>query len=296
MNKDHPVAVLTGLHGFIGSALAERLVEEGYEVVGIDHADLLNPAKLEKIFKDSEPDYVFHLAGYGNHNDHKEIDEIFNANVIKTYFLLRYATQSTARAIVNFSTQSVYGGYPFPLNESFKPLTRTFYGCTKVCGEYLAEAFSAEFDKPIITVRPFSVYGEGEASHRFIPTVIDSILTGKEFTLWAEPRHDWIYIQDFIDGVLRVLGDGEKHKLHSIYNLATGKSFSNLDVVKELEGIAGKTANFKLSEQKKRANNDNLELQSEITFLKDTGWKQQTPLRLGLTKVFNHIKGAKNGR
>lgn len=287
--KDHKVAILTGMSGFIGMSLANRLVSEGYEVVGIKHEDLLNPAKLEKAFKEVEPDYVFHLASYGNHNTHKEIDEIFNANVIKTYFLLRYATQSTAKAIVNFSTQSVYGDYPFPLNVNFKPLTTTFYGCTKVCGEYLSQAFSEEFKKPIITIRPFSVYGEGEASHRFIPTAINSILKGDEFTLYGEPRHDWIYIEDFIDGVLKALKDGEKRYGHTTYNIATGESFSNLEVVKELEKIAGRTANYKLVEGK-RASNDVLGIQADNSMLKDIGWKQKTTLNMGLTKVYEFLK------
>lgn len=89
------------------------------------------------------------------------------------------------------------------------------------------------YDKPIVNIRPYSVYGPGEAQHRFIPTVIRALQTGETIPLDVHAKHDWIFVEDFIDAMFAGHTD-----------IGTGESFSNLQVVHALQEISGKMLNY----------------------------------------------------
>lgn len=215
-------------------------MEKGYKVAGIPRELLSMPKELKEWISKANPDMIFHLAAYGNHHHQEDEDEILSANVIKTYLLLKATLDIPYKAFINVSTSSVYGKKSEPMSEKMALDTDTFYGCTKACGEYLVRAFAKRYNKPIVNVRPFSVYGPGEADFRFIPTVIRG-LKGEEFTLYPKSVHDWIYIEDFIDGLLGI--DAKKLKGKAI-NIGTGVQTSNKTVVRMLEKISGHKAKY----------------------------------------------------
>jgi len=294
--KQSRTVLITGGSGFIGKHLGDYLKEFGYKVGLIPHEVLLNGKSVEDTIKETKPRYIFHLAAYGNHINQKDIDEAFVSNVLKTYTLFRAIGGSEVEAVINFSTNSVYGEYPFPLNENFKPMTESVYGSTKVCGEYLAGMFSKEYKKTFLTIRPFSVYGEGEADFRFIPTIIRNIVKGEEFELWPLPVHDWIYINDLVSGVMEIVDRNSDRYDHTIWNVASGVSSSNLEVVKLLEQISGHEIKYKIAEGKKRASNDMLQYEADISALQHLGWAPQYTLRQGLSKTYEWYKKEYGGK
>jgi nucleoside-diphosphate-sugar epimerase len=139
------------------------------------------------------------------------------ANIINTYNILEAASFYDYKTFYNFSTSSVL------LDDQTK------YSITKLCGEQLAAMY-----KNVVNVRPYSVYGPGEASHRFIPTVISCLNSGKEMILDETAVHAWIYIDDLI----RALFNGETE--------LGGRFVSNGEIVSILETVSGKILKYTL--------------------------------------------------
>ena len=148
------------------------------------------------------------------------------ANIIGTYNMLDASKYINYKKFINFSSSSVLLPY------------ETFYSASKASGERIVKAFVNRYDKPILTIRPFSIYGEGEADFRFIPTVIRALLKGEKMSVAVGAYHDWVYIKDFIDNLF--LLTLSKTVQRGIINMGTGRSWSNLDIIIFLEKISSR--------------------------------------------------------
>jgi len=188
--------------------------------------------KLKTLIDTIKPDYIYHLASYGNMGNQDNDDEVIMANIIRTWTLLKATQEIDYKLFMNFSTSSVYGFSNTKMGESLKPRPRTMYAATKAGAEYICRAFRKKHKKTIVTVRPFSVYGEGEADFRFIPTIIFNALNNRTSRV-IKGTHDWIYINDFIDGVM-TLTDCCEGLSKRTYNLGTGLLTTNEQIVIEI--------------------------------------------------------------
>lgn len=200
---------VTGSKGFIGRRLVEVLESQGHEVFNV-----LRPIHVLNNVKENEPFEFIHLSAYGNHYDQKDIDQLLSSNLNDLYIILKFVSNNNCEKFYNISTSSIQ----LP--------QKTLYSLSKELGEMIVKSYN---DQRFVNVRPYSVYGPGEAAHRFIPTVIDAINTGKRIPLDPDAKHDWIYVDDFIIALL--VGDE---------NIGTGESFTNKQVVEILEFFAGK--------------------------------------------------------
>lgn len=153
MNK----VLLTGASGAIGIRAKQMLEEEGYKVFCIKHDDIksFTPYKAVSI----EPDYIIHLSAYGNRYDQKDDREIVKSNITDTFTLLHSLRNINYKGFINVSSSSVYGKKSKPMKETDTLDTDTWYGATKVASEYLCRAEAVQNKKPVINVRPFTVYG-----------------------------------------------------------------------------------------------------------------------------------------
>jgi len=283
-------ACVSGAQGFIGKHLIKILQDNNIEVFPLKRDDLNNPVALEVFMKDYQPDYIFHLSAYGNHYNQKDEDETLTANVVKTYFMLKACRFLNFKAFVNFSSSSVYGTKKIPMKEEHSLDTDTFYGCTKVCGEYLTKAFAKKYKLPYLNVRPFSIYGIGEKENRFIPTVIRSLLDGKTIKLAEEPVHDWLYVNELLIALLKVVEHAKDFIGESI-NIGTGTQYTNKQVVEMLEKISGKKC--KIKKVKFMRNYDSDMWVADTMKLKLLGWKPQYSLEEGLTQVYKYYENIK---
>ena len=277
-------AVITGANGFIGSRLAETLEARGVQVLKLDRALLSLPDALKNTINKFKPSSVYHLAAYGNHYNQKEPGGIFGANLLGTFNLLEAVKTTKIDSFVNMGSSSEYGTKNKPMREDMLPETKTLYGATKVGATYLVRAYAPEFGLPAVTVRPFSVYGPNEAEHRFLPTVIRCCLTGDKLKL-APGVHDWIYIDDFVEGVISV---SENAKLLSgeVVNIGSGVQYSNEKIVSLVQELCGITINIEETGNIRSfdtvtswvANNDKL---------RALGWKVNTNLQKGIKSVID---------
>lgn len=277
--------LLTGGNGFLGSALIARLLP--HDLRKDDNLRLVSREDYYKPqFKESlesfNPQIIIHMGAFGNHSTQTDELEIFEANIVKTFLLLHATKDIPYEAFLNVGSSSEYGRKTLPMNEEDKLEPLTMYGATKASGTMLARAFAKKYDKPIVTVRPFSIYGPGEADHRFIPTVIRSLTQGEELLLDPAPYHDWTYIDDFIDGVLAVIDHVDTLAGNAV-NIGTGRQYRNQEVVSMLELITGLHTKI-VKTPIKRVDSSNWVADNRT--LRLCGWKPKTKLMDGLRQTY----------
>lgn len=255
-------------HGFISTHLEKRLKKEEVEVIVISDKDIYNSKKPEYF----DIDYIFRLSAYGNHYNQclYNIDEwkMIEANIFNLFQLLDFSKEINYKAFINFSTSSVN----LPV--------QTMYSATKHAGEHICQAFAKKYNKPIINIRPYSVFGTGEAQFRFIPMVIRCLETGESMPLDPNAVHDWILVDDFLDALFLILEKGTE----TIYDIGNGMSFTNLEIVTILEEISGKKLDYKFNSKLRVYDSGNW--QCDIRKLKKLGWFPKHSLREGLAKTY----------
>lgn len=270
---------ITGSSGFIGQYLSAFLKHRGYQVLPISRNFLYSPDLLEDYLKTEQPHYIVHAAAYGNMSIHNDYPQTFQANIQALYNLLIASRDLPYRKLINISSSSVYGITRSVMSESDKINPQTPYATTKAAGELIVRGFKNYFGKNIVTVRPFSVYGPGEADFRFIPTVIRAIKEDKPIILY-HGYHDWIYIDDFVRALTIVM---EMETEEEIYNIGTGLQTSNRIIVQLLSNIMAK--HVKIEQELNEKEQDSHTWVANINSLILLGFVPNFTLQSGLIKT-----------
>jgi UDP-glucuronate 4-epimerase len=253
---------VTGVAGFIGSALAERLLADGWHVRGVDRftsyyeeatkrdnlrgmpaspcfelveADLLTADLLPLL---DGVDVVFHEAGQpGVRLSWADGFALYNdLNVNLTQRLLEAVHRHPVERFVFASSSSVYGNartYPTSEDEVTAPFSP--YGITKLAAELLCRAYSANFELPTVVLRYFTVYGPRQRPDMALHRLIDAARSGQPFPLHGtgEQVRDFTYVDDAVDATVRsAIADVPAG---AIFNVAGGDSAT----LNELIDLAG---------------------------------------------------------
>lgn len=220
--------LITGGTGFIGKSLIKRL--DGNEILTIGReweTDFNLPNKI-KIFN---PEYIIHCAA-----EIKNSSKTFTSNVLMTHWLLENTKLLDYKSFITLGSSSEYGYTQKPMSENDLLKPRTMYEATKGASSLLCQGFAREYNKPIAVVRPFSVYGVYEPDARLIPTLFRNFKNNipSKISLGV---HDFIYIDDFIDGILTVLYSEKEVMLGDIVHFGSGIQYSNLEVFNIIKDI-----------------------------------------------------------
>jgi len=221
---------VTGGAGFIATTLARNLVDEN-EVVALDnlHRDALSATDLA-----DHPNFELHqadvldaeavteLARGATHIVHcaaiAGVDTVIESpvrtmrvNVIGTYNVLEaaVATQGTLERLVDFSTSEIFGTHAYNVREGQVSTigsvgeARWTYAVSKLAGEHMAHAYHDELRLPIVTVRPFNVYGPGQIGGGAIRAFIEAALAGDNLTVRGDGAQirAWCYVDDMVEAV-----------------------------------------------------------------------------------------------
>lgn len=276
------IALITGLNGFIGKHLSDLLYSKGFQVAGFPRESLFDVEAVTKVVKEVNPDYIFHLAAYGNHSDQKDVTQVFISNVLSTYFLLSANAEQKAK-FINISSSSVYGEKSKAMKETHYLETDSMYGATKVSAEYLSTAMGKAHGFDVVNIRPFSVYGGGEKETRFIPTIINSILESKTLTLEPNATHDWIYVEDFVRGVVFLMDEVGQQT----FNLGTGIEHTNKEVVEMVEKLMNSTVK-EIKEMEGLREQTPKVWKSDMNKVFNKGFKPEYTLYDGLVKTISY--------
>ena len=255
--------IITGSSGFIGRNLVKRLNNP----IRIPHEDIL--------YTDwSKATKVYFLSAYGNMYGQDEEQKIIQANLIDLCFVLATVDWSKIESFVYVSTSSV------------KLKRQTMYSRSKKAAEEILLAYMEKYDAPITIIRPLSVTGVGEQKEHLIPKLIDSCLNNTPMDFVQEPTHDFIDVQDLVDGIMNL----SNNKAKGIFELGTGEMISNLKVLEIVRKVTGKMANIRLVSSLRPY--DTEKWVSENFKARGWGWLAKKTLEQSITEMVNE---AKNG-
>ena len=257
------VSVVTGVAGFIGSHLAERLINEGHEVVGIDcftdyYSRSIKEANVAKLL--TLPGFTFvegnlltydlpQLLNGANHIFHQaaqagvrsswgvEFEIYTNLNVLATQRLLEACKGLSIEKFVYASSSSVYGdSEELPIGEESALRPVSPYGVTKLAGENLCASYWKNYDIPIISLRYFTVYGPRQRPDMAFNKFMQALAKDTEIEIYGDgtQTRDFTYISDAVEGNLLAMHSNSPGE---VFNIGGGSHVMINDVLQTLETL-----------------------------------------------------------
>jgi len=281
--------LVTGAAGFIGSHLSIRLLERGDEVVGLDNLndyyevslkearlarfsdhenfrlvkmDLSDRQGMEDLFAEEKFDKVVNLAAqagvrYSIENPHAYID----SNIVGFTNVIEGCRHHKVKHLVYASSSSVYGAnetMPFSVHDNVDhPLS--LYAASKKANELMAHTYSNLFDLPTTGLRFFTVYGPWGRPDMALFLFTKAILEGKAIDVFnhGKMRRDFTYVDDIVEGVIRVLDNtakanpewsginpdpGSSKAPWKVYNIGNSSPVELMDYIGAIEKALGMEA------------------------------------------------------
>ena len=270
-------SLITGVAGFIGSHLAEKLLQAGHEILGVDkfldnyqrgfkdsnlaaiaghpqfsflNQDLLT-ADLKQLL--GGVTYVFHLAGQPGVRSSwgRDFAKYSENNLMATQKLLEAAKDLQLAKFVYASTSSVYGDTDdLPMREEGRTRPVSPYGVSKLAAEHLCYLYWQAFGVPTVSVRLFTVYGPRQRPDMFFHIFMRALTRGEEVPLYddGEQTRDFTFCSDIVNGIVAAAlypGSGE------VFNLGGGTETSLLGAIAMIEKITGLNAKLKRLDRRK---------------------------------------------
>ena len=302
--------LVTGVAGFIGMHCAKRLLKRGDEVVGIDNLspyysvqlkkdrlaqlehpkfsfkqiDIANAGSLQKVFVASKPQAVLHLAAQAGVRYSLENPDVYiQTNLVGFANVLECCRRHPPGHLVYASSSSVYGANAqLPWSESQnvdRPVS--LYAATKKSNELLAHAYSHLFGLNTTGLRYFTVYGPWGRPDMSTVLFAQAILQGKPIPVFnhGDMQRDFTYIDDIVEGTLRVLDQPVRN---AVYNIGNHQPVGLLDYIAAIERAFGKEAKLEMKPMQpgdvKATYADTSALRAAV------GFAPSTPLETGLQR------------
>jgi nucleoside-diphosphate-sugar epimerase len=288
--------VVTGAAGFIGSHLAEALVAQSHEVVGVDcftdyydsalkeeNARGLDLQRIDLAEEDLDldgVDGVFHLAAQPGV---RSFGDVFDVYVRQNLVASRRVFESTARAgvrVVFTSSSSVYGDaerYPTPEETERRPISP--YGITKHGCEQLAYAYARAFGLDVVVLRYFTFYGPRQRPDMAFARMVDALARGVPFELYGDGLQSraFTYVLDGVDATISAM---ERARAGAVYNVGGGAEATMRDAITTLERVAGRT--LEVVELPAAKGDVRRTAPDTSRIERDLGWRPTTVLEDGL--------------
>ena len=274
---------MTGAGGFIGSHLAERLVELGADVrvfvrynsrndlglvevlpesiqkaLEVVRGDLKDPDAVRKAVKDR--DIVFHLGALiAIPYSYVHPMDFVQTNVLGTTNVLSACLDHHPEKIIHTSTSEVYGTAQYtPINEEHPLQGQSPYSASKIGADKLAESYHRAFGLPVATLRPFNTFGPRQSARAVIPTIISQALSRGEVKLGSlHPTRDLLYVKDTVQGFIKTAES--KAAIGEVIGIGSGKEISVENLAARILQNLGKPANIIFDETRVRPGDSEVE-------------------------------------
>ena len=280
--------LVTGAAGFIGFHVSNKLIKNGYNVIGIDNInnyydikikkdrlkilkqisknkdnfifykkDIVSYNSLKSVFNKNKIHYVIHLAAqagvrYSITHPKKYVD----SNLVGFFNIIDLSRKYKIKHFLFASTSSVYGSNTnFPLKESLstdEPLS--FYAATKKSNEVMAHSYSNIFQLPCTALRFFTVYGPYGRPDMSLFKFTKSIVEGKEIELFNKGNHyrDFTYVDDVVLSVIKLIKNKSSKKIpFEIFNIGNSRPHYLIEFLGLIEKNLSKKSKIRLKELQK---------------------------------------------
>ncbi|WP_135459046.1 GDP-mannose 4,6-dehydratase [Mycobacterium sp. DL99] len=307
--------LVTGAAGFIGSTLVDRLLADGHSVVGLDDlssgraenlssadnsdnfefvkADIVD-ADLLGLFKDTQPEVVFHLAAQISVKrsvDDPQLDS--TVNVVGVVRLAEAARQSGVRKVVHTSSGgSVYGTPPsYPTSEDTPTNPASPYAASKVAGEVYFNMFRNLYNLDCSHIAPANVYGPRQDPHGeagVVAIFAQALLAGRPTKIFGDgsDTRDYVYVDDVVDAFVKASGpDGGGQR----FNVGTGVETSTREMHTAIALAVGAADEPEMHPPRL---GDLRRSQLDISRARDVlGWRPQVDLAAGIPRTVEFFRG-----
>ena len=288
--------VVTGAAGFIGSHLAEALLDAGHEVVAVDcFTDYYDPARKEEnaarldvtrldLAEDAlsvaGANGIFHLAGQpGVRSFGAVFDDYLRRNVLATQRVLEAATAAGARVVLA-SSSSVYGdAETYPTPEDVQPRPISPYGITKLAAEQLGRAYATSFGLDVVVLRYFTIYGPRQRPDMALARVVEALAAGRPFDLYGDgsQSRSFTFVGDAVAATTAAM---EAAPPGPLYNVGGGEEATLREAIETLERIAGRRLDLRAGPP---AAGDVRRTSADVSRIRaDLGWESRVGLEDGL--------------
>ena len=257
--------LVTGSTGFIGKELVSKLMKNGYSIVALEryvtgrytldendkvelhNANLTDHISVRKIIKETQPEYVIHLAAISPVSfSYDHYVEVTNVNYLGTINL----AEACYREVPNFK-QFIFAGtseeYGMTLQDPKQKLKENSelspnspYAVAKVASDLYLRYMHLAYNFPYTILRPYNTYGRKDNVHFFMERAITQMLNQNDVYLGdPDAVRDWLYVDDHVEGYLKAMGN--KRAIGESIQLCTGKGYTT----KETAEIIARLTNFK---------------------------------------------------
>jgi len=317
--------LVTGADGFIGSHLAEALLQRGcnvralalYNATGswghlnrfknISHqrlevvlGDVRDAALMLKIMDGCS--VVFHLAALiGIPYSYVAPQSYTDTNISGTLNLLLAARERSLVRFIHTSTSEVYGTAKYtPINEQHPIEAQSPYAATKIAADHMVLAFHRSFDLPTVVVRPFNTYGPRQSARAIVPTIITQIAAGKRTVHLGSihPTRDLSFVKDTVAGFLAIAEADAA--VGEVINLGTGCEISICELAHLIAEIMEVDIGIQTADERIRPPASEVErLIADVTKARRiAGWAPQfagrSGIRQGLTETIAWFRDPAN--
>ena len=308
--------LVTGAAGFIGSFVAQALLARGDEVVGVDNLndyydpelkrarlgrlesearfrfekiDLADYTATQRLVENAAAPRIVHLAAQaGVRHSIADPHAYVDANIVGFLNLLEAVRGKAPEHLVYASTSAVYGAnarLPYAVADSADaPLS--MYAATKKSNELMAHAYSHLFGVPTTGLRFFTVYGPWGRPDMALFEFTRRIVANEPIDVFNYGKHqrDFTYIDDIVEGVLRVLDrppDGASTP-YRLYNIGNSQPVDLMRFIAVLEDVLGRSSKKNLLPMQP---GDVPETYADTTPLeRDFGYRPSTPIETGIAR------------
>jgi len=305
--------LITGATGFIGRYLTRRLARAGAEVWTTGLSDVQPPPgttrHLPLDVRDAEavraaltettPQVVFHLAAAGVANPGVDPVLALAVNAGGTVHLLEALRGQDVRRVVLAGTCYEYGASQYPVVSSQQSAVEGLdpfnaYAASKVAAWAFGRMYWRAHDLPVVTVRPFQVYGPGQPGHTLVPAAIRAALAGEDFPMTpGEQERDFIHVEDVVEGMLAA-AEAPGIEGQSL-DLGTGRAHTVREVVGHVWALTGARGRILAGALPYRTGEVmHLAANADRT-ARLTGWRARVGLEEGLRRTIGRKVMSKQG-
>ncbi len=308
--------LITGGTGFIGSHLAELLVESGSHVRvlanyksmpscgNLEHIDPSIRDEIEIVWGDvtdrdsvmnvvEGTSVVFHLSALiGIPYSYIAPLSYVQTNIVGTLNVLQACRSLDVERMVHTSTSETFGSAQYtPMDEKHPLVGQSPYSATKLGADKLAESFACSFEMPIVTVRPFNVFGPRQSDRAIIPTIIAQRIAGKDPVRIGDPspRRDFTFVTDTARGFIAAAQCDAA--IGQTFNIGNGKSISIGELAEAICELTGGGSYASESQRIRPEKSEVNELRCDSTLARTIlGWSPQVSLTEGLTETIEFMR------